>query len=1060
MPSYEDQLGAYRAQLASIASSQAQTAASAGTGPMAAAGLAFNSMMADVARAAAFVHTVPSTPGFYGVPISGKAPYNMGLGEALWAVAGPGMPSSPMYADDYRYLATARLSRFSDSAATGLLTGGGGLVAGIGAGAAAGAAFGSIFPGAGTAVGGLVGAVVGGVASYAVSNGLAGQAGNISNLSDTIRSVTPMVFGGSGLSAGVSRDIAKMANRSTISQSQSWLGSPSDQLELSNLALQGGAKYGLFSGTTDTDSFKKEFSELTRVIRDVANTLRMSREEIVPLIAEMRQGGFYGASSAQSGILAGSGMAYGAGLNFGSMHEAGLRGAAIFRGTGVPAQFGYQTAQASLFQVSRMQQMGMVSPEVINQLGGRSGAADALTQGTAMFTQGPLGRASVAMLMDGQGGINQGALNTMLSGGNPMAALNLASIDPAATLNPMNVGRVWANLGPEKAQMLQAAWMNSYAKMYQGMNGGNYENNFGLAFRQVAPMLGVEVNAGNMGLYMGMAQNLPQLQREQRNAEYRERERAASDAYQRKYDFWEDTGVRGFGRGIRRRLTPVGEGISDLGSGVANVARNVSDFFTNSERVTTRGSDLASFAARDPGLLSSDAPTTAVLTRQDHEFFAARGKLGFGAGMNYSPTRGQVLGGMLTYNWDFAKTVKEGDYAADMRTVRSLVNYGDAKVSAESEAEIAGKIGGALGAGTSSERKKLAQQIQEGSQDPEVQAKLVSDAQAAISEYKKKGGKASDEEVIAVLANKRYAASADSVRSVVGNLGMSGTVYDVNAAKEGVKSTREKLSKLGLTSDTTGEWGAYSDEAEAYMNTAEFATALEDWSKGGLSDAQFHKKTGNRFDLADLSKMRGKDRAAVIEAATAHRQAAGRLTMAEAGTAAFSEMDRGLTDAQRKTDIGQAISMAGKAQGQVAQQLLAKAMDDPKFAEKYKDAEGGVGDIARQVEFRAELSAKLLGVKGDSAAAQEERLNILNEGGVLGAKDLAAKQLDKTGWHQALAADLLTSQARDADEKQSANASERLSAQAGAYRPGGRDMQFETMKELYTAVKALNEKIK
>ncbi|MEN6550197.1 MAG: hypothetical protein ABFE07_29485 [Armatimonadia bacterium] len=1048
MPSYDDQLSAYRAQLATIASNQAQAATIVpGSGAMSTAGLAFNSMMSDVARAAAFVHTVPSTPGFYGLPIAGQAPYNMGLGEAAWAVTGMGMPSSPMYLDDYRYLATARLSRFSDSAAVGLLSGTGGLVAGMATGALVGTSIGG-------PVGTLVGALAGGVTSYAVSKGLAGQAGNISNLTDTIRSVTPMVFGGQGTNLGVSRDMARMVNRWAISESQSFLGSPSDQLDIANLALTGGTKYGLFNGTTDVDSFKHEFQELTRVIRDVSNTLRMSREEIVPLIAEMRQGGFYGAASAQSGIVAGSGMAYGAGLNFGSMHEAGLRGAAMFRGTGVPTQFGYQTAQANLFQVSRMQQLGMVPQEAINQLGGRTGAAEALTQGTATFIQGPLGRATAAILMQGAGGVNQGALNTMLSG-DPMAALNLATVNPADTLNPMNVGRLWGQLGPEGAQNVQAAWMNHYAKVYAERFNTTYENGFGLMSQQLFPQMGIEVNAGNQALWLSRSQNLVRLNNEQRSSVMGEARRSADDAYNRRYSFWEDTGINPAGRATRRFFTPAWEGVARVGEGAGDVVRDISDWVAGRERNIMGNSEISRALIDNPMLIAGASRAhSGVLSRADAENMEAMGLLRSKGDWTYKPTATEHYLNPRGWVRNYAATDADKVlYDAQLGAARDSFSV---EIAAKDRARLANIFAG------DEYDAKLANSLlghTTGSGGEFIKA-----SQAAVSRARGLGVGLSESQIIRVWGEKALGSEAyGAAKNILADAGSSAPEFGTAQAKKNINGAIFGLMQGGVRSNSwlTVVNGELFDADRAAM--VKTAGELQRYLNGDpeMSEAEYLKAFrmagGGSNGLAGLSKLRGKGTAqmdAAFLVLAAGQLAAGELQESslqpwaksvigglDKKSAAYAPMSaiaggKGAMDVFLGLSDKQINAMAGeKGQAGAIGGALKRANTAAQILSEHNSMS------AEDIKFREKMFASDLGFSADEAARQAQR------------------QYDLEGYKQLAVGHYALSQSASEAGSRDANKSARLGEQALAYRLGGGDMQMESMKQIYTALVALNKKI-
>jgi hypothetical protein len=634
---------------------------------MATAGLAFNTMMSDMSRAASYVNTFSVTPAYSGIPINTGMQYQMGMGEALGAVAGLTNPSTPMYMADYRYMANERIARGFGNTASNIAAGGMSLGAGIGGGIAGAAIGTAIFPGVGTVIGGLLGSMAGSAALSPITSGITG----IANTTTALRMATPAIFGGQGMgleqARGVSRDLNKMA----ISESRDWFGGGGDVRGIMNTVINQGSQFGLFSGTTDTESFKKELMELTKTIRDISGAVRMSKEEMIPLLAEMRQGGFYGAAPSGQAILAGSGMAYGAGVGFKEMHEMGLRGAAMFRGTGIPTSAGYTIGEESLFNVRRMQQLGMISPEAINQLGGVTGAAEQLTAGAGGFVQGEFGRATVAMMMGPGGKVNQKMLQGLLSGQNPADLLSQANIDPIAAMNPMNQQRFWKSVGPEGIQQTQAAWLRSLTKQYQQQFDVGFEDAFAMAF-QAAPRMGITPNAANMELFMNQAKNLPRLMAEQKANIIAEQRRFEQDRIDRENDIWGRTGVREVGRGFHRAVTqPIAEGLSTLGDFAGDMARGAGDWYMGRTRIDeSAGRVGAAFKLLDvPGLAPSEyVRTGGALTEVDKNTLAKMGKLG-------------VSGGAGGYTWEGGTSIAKA------------VTYGVSGTAA------AGPVGGLAGIG-------------------------------------------------------------------------------------------------------------------------------------------------------------------------------------------------------------------------------------------------------------------------------------------------------------------------------------------------------------------------
>lgn len=72
-------------------------------------------------------------------------------------------------------------------------------------------------------------------------------------------------------------------------------------------------------------------------------------------MSELKQSGFYGGASQGAAALGSAGMGMTSGYSAREMHEVGLRGAAMFRGTGIATKFGYELSQMNLSAVKQMQ---------------------------------------------------------------------------------------------------------------------------------------------------------------------------------------------------------------------------------------------------------------------------------------------------------------------------------------------------------------------------------------------------------------------------------------------------------------------------------------------------------------------------------------------------------------------------------------------------------------------------------------------------------------------------------------------------------------------------------
>lgn len=888
MPSYDDQLAAYRSQLASISSMQAQTASNVpGTGPMATAGLAFNTMMSDMSRMASHVGTFSTTPAYSSIPLSRSTPSNMGFGQALGAISGLSSNQTSMYMADYQYLANERIARSVGGGMTTALTGslefGGGIVGGMALGAAGGAIGGSIVPGVGTAIGAVVGGLAGGFLGASAMTPIGAPAFQIASAAQQLQLSTPAVFGGMGISREASRSLARDLSRQAIGRSEGWLASPADEMNLANMAISQGTKFGLFAGTTDTASFSKELGELTTTIKEMSRAIRVSKEEMVPILAEMRQGGFYGAKTGGQAILQGSGLAYGAGVGFQEMHEMGLRGATMFRGTSIPTAIGYQTGQTSLFNVKRMMQTGAVDPEAINQLGGVTGTAEALTAGTANFIQGPLGRQMQAALMKGRGGVNTGALQDLASGKNLGDILAGAEMDPNALADPEVRQKFWKTLGSEGIQLAQASFLSGRAKFFQEQ-GFSTEESRSMAFRQSARAMGMDPNdAARQNVMNAMMENLPNLMAEQRGNMNAERRRASEERMNREKDIWGMTGIREDARKIRRGFQPISEAYSGATEWASDKFRDLGDFVQGVRRVEGDTDVARAFkvvgvggfegATRQGGTLSEfDYLMAEAAGTLDKDTFSDDGRLRRGI-YEYTPRKGLVN----------RTAVKWGAMGTAIGPLGTAIGYGAGLAVGqgskyESEANYEARQRGVQAAASAAEFKfkndyvpppalesflfenrlgDVGKQVIDASKSGDMKERayaltaLIAQNNKALSDFRKTPGSGgiTDAEVLGRMYSSKKG-MAEAVADLTGEAGTSTTILGswelqqkTAQASAGIESV---FGKGSFSKATLGDMGNLATLRE-YFTTGQGTEAVE----------ALLAKNKDKIDIGKLDKVLG-----------------------------------------------------------------------------------------------------------------------------------------------------------------------------------------------------------
>jgi len=180
----------------------------------------------------------------------------------------------------------------------------------------------------------------------------------------------------------------------------------------------GGMELGLFQGV-GSEGIRERATELAKAVKDMTRLLGTSMEESLTLMAEIKQVGFDPAA-APGVILASRGMGRAAGFTASEMHMAGMRGAQMFRGTALGAQFGYNAAQASLATASDLTLRGAIPNDLVANMGGRQAMGEAMGATLGRFAGGGLG---MFLDLSGPGGSLQDRLNRAQS---RLSQMNLA----------------------------------------------------------------------------------------------------------------------------------------------------------------------------------------------------------------------------------------------------------------------------------------------------------------------------------------------------------------------------------------------------------------------------------------------------------------------------------------------------------------------------------------------------------------------------------------------------------------------------------------------------------
>jgi len=662
MPSYEEQLAAYRAQLRA-ASGPVMPTAQTSPGISETISLAFNTLRQDLSGLAAMVRSTPSTPYMSDIAPAPAYFHPGGLMQSAAHTAGITAPSISLNAAQYQRESNLAMAQTMGDIARSTSMAAGGVASGLAGGIAFEGLFGMFSSGtraamlgraisggklgasllgglgsrvAGTALGGTAGMALGGAAGgvlgaasavalpAAAYYGLFEAAGEMTQhaevrgqMRDYLQQTSWRYMGGRGFTSGERRDISKNLAYQAMSDRDFDYG------EMQGI-LQTGTELGMFNATRDAEDFKRKFKELKEGLKTIASTMKVSLDEGMQLMAELKQGGFYTGAEQGAAAIRGAGLGFVSGFSAREMHEVGLRGAAMFRGTGTPTRFGFEMAQVNVAAVQQMQRMGAISQEDVNQMGGVFGAGMQMTQLTGRFMQTQYGRAMGAILASGPGGTpNQEAAMRLLAGENPVNILSGMNINPL-NITPGAMATAVDKFGPQFMRAMTARQVGRYAEELQGRYPSMAPE---AAFSHAAFAMQAATNVQEVNLLHGLYQRGPELLRGQRAAILEQMRSRAEDQFARQNTLWQRTGLPGLWRGIRREvLAPAAEPFISLGQEVEGLAADIGRWWsgTKVERVTPYDRGFLWDAAMRG--VTVDDPMERAITSREMEILKSRGE--------------------------------------------------------------------------------------------------------------------------------------------------------------------------------------------------------------------------------------------------------------------------------------------------------------------------------------------------------------------------------------------------------------------------------------------------
>lgn len=194
--------------------------------------------------------------------------------------------------------------------------------------------------------------------------------------------------------------------------------------------MRGGTQIGRFNGVQTAQDFKQEFSQLVQEVQEVTDSLRMTLDEGLSTIENMRSMGI--SSASQMGQVADTIQARAglAGQTPRKMLNTFNRGAQAFNNMGLNMRAGGQLFTNISASVNNQIKRGDIGPAQVHQMGGANNMINSIAGDlTQSITQGSLGNLLISALgNEGFTGVSSDRLQQLInSGANPSVAMDMAT---------------------------------------------------------------------------------------------------------------------------------------------------------------------------------------------------------------------------------------------------------------------------------------------------------------------------------------------------------------------------------------------------------------------------------------------------------------------------------------------------------------------------------------------------------------------------------------------------------------------------------------------------------
>ncbi len=555
-----------------------------------------------------------------------------------------------------------------------------GIRAGIGA-YGAGAGFGGA-----ALVGGAVAMpmmAAGAAATYAGGQMMNG-AGQQAALNSTLRGSFSFRnnYGGQGFSRSDMSAIGEMVR--TMSEQVGPGGEIASYQELTALTGKMGTM-GLAQGVRDVKEFGHRFKEMVDHLKTMARDLGTTLEGAMEFAASAKGSGIFGMNRTSSFTSAVRSASVSGGLAISEVTGAASIGSQIARSVGGLGRQGAMAGVRTIGQIGTAQQLGILSDEDVYNATGLSGAegrqalaANQLGR-TAHWLQSGRGRLLLASLAEKNGGIDEGAVQELLSGGMSISETrrHYAGVKFGTRMSRANFirneGRLRGAAMERLGAFLPALQLQEWAQT-KGIDINDMDDRSMLfAQRQLG------MGRDEMDVAMKMVNHMPRILEEQRRSEQR-------DEYsQRLGELRKGQGIEGLKQRFGQARHAINSKLQKVGQDIFNEGAQRIDEYMNSllgTYVDTYSKDIddAYSAMREGGLTGAKAGANAFGGRSSSVFAQQFGTKGLSLGQSrgtvdlFSGTRG-TLGATLNAG---SYSRMDGAYAlpaAGLRKVRDIASY-------------------------------------------------------------------------------------------------------------------------------------------------------------------------------------------------------------------------------------------------------------------------------------------------------------------------------------------------------------------------------------------------